>query len=175
MRLERVFKNSDRFFNEAFALYESAFPLLERRDEKEQERVLSKDDYHFDLIISEDSFIGIMLYWEVGDIIFLEHFATNESVRGKGYGAKALEKLKEKGKIILLEIEPPVDEMTSRRYCFYKRNGFIMNDVYHIQAKYHKGDKDLELKILSYPRTLTKEEYRNFYEYMIREVSVAEN
>ena len=175
MRLERVSKSSDRFFSEAFALYESSFPREERRDEKEQNRVLSKEDYHFDLIIDGDSFIGIMLYWEVGEIIFLEHFATTENVRGKGLGAKALEKLKEKGKIILLEIEPPVDEITNRRYGFYKRNGFIMNDVYHIQAKYHKGDEDLELKVLSYPRILTKKEYDKFYDYMIREVSVAEN
>ena len=175
MRLERVSKSSDRFFNEAFALYESAFPREERRDGKEQNRVLSKEDYHFDLIIDGDSFIGVMLYWEVGDIIFLEHFATAENVRGKGFGAKALEKLKEKGKIILLEIEPPVDEITNRRYGFYKRNGFIMNDFYLIQAKYHKGDKDLELKVLSYPRILTKKEYDKFYDYMIREVSVAEN
>lgn len=47
-----------------------------------------------------------------------------------------------------------------------------MNPYYHIQAKYHIGDEDLELKILSYPRILDEREYTDFYKYMIREMSV---
>ena len=175
MRLERLSSNNSHFFNRAFALYQSAFPIEERRDDLEQQRVLKKYAYHFDLILNDSVFIGIMLYWETDDFVYLEHFATCPDLRGRGYDKIALDLLKLKNKTIILEIEPPVDEMTQRRYAFYKRNGFVMNPYYHIQAKYHLGDKDFELKILSYPNILTKEEYRSFYEYMTREIGITPN
>lgn len=113
--------------------------------------------------------------WKTNEFVFLEHFTTCQEIRGKGFGKKALDLLKEKNKTILLEIEPPDDEITKRRYGFYKRNNFLMNPYYHIQAKYHLGDADLELKILSYPQVLTKQEYLSFYEYMTREIGIQPN
>ena len=104
--------------------------------------------------------------------LYLEDLFVIPEKRGKGYGKSALDLLKEKGKIILLEIEPPINGITQRRYNFYKRNGFAMNPYYHIQAKYHPGDADLELKVLTYPRVMEKEEYRLFYEYMTREIGI---
>lgn len=172
MRLERLSEANSHLFGRVFALYQSAFPTEERRDDPEQERVLKKEDYHFDLIMADDSLIGVMLYWETENFVFLEHFTTLPELRGKGYGKEALDLLKKKNKLILLEIEPPVDDTTQRRYNFYKRNGFVMNPYYHIQAKYHLGDEDLELKVLTYPRIMEKEEYLAFYEYMTREIGI---
>lgn len=175
MRLERLSEKNSNFYERAFALYQSSFPIEERRDDLEQQRVLKKEAYHFDLIMNNDEFVGVMLYWETNEFIFLEHFTTRPELRGRGYGKMALDLLKSKNKTILLEIEPPVDEMAQRRYSFYKRNDFVMNPYYHIQAKYHLGDKDFELKILSYPQILAKEEYRSFYEYMTREIGIQPN
>lgn len=175
MELIRLTDQNSQYFKRAFELYESAFPNEERRDDLEQQRVLKKKDYHFDLIMDNGEFIGVMLYWETNEFVFLEHFTTCKELRGKGFGKKALDLLKEKNKTILLEIEPPIDEMTKRRYGFYKRNDFLMNPYYHIQAKYHLGDADLELKILSYPQVLTKQEYLSFYEYMTREIGIQPN
>lgn len=172
MRLERLSSKNNYLFDKAYQLYQNSFPVEERRDDFEQQRVLKKEDYHFDLIMDGEIFLGVMLYWELEDLVFLEHFTTLPEVRGKGIGKQALDLLKSKGKNILLEIEPPVDEMTERRYGFYKRNGFFMNPFYHIQAKYHLGDEDYELKIMTYPRLLTDEEYRSFYEYMTREIGI---
>lgn len=172
MRLERLSDGNAHLYERAMELYRSSFPHEERRDRAEQERILCKSDYHFDLIMADDSFIGIMLYWETDEWIFLEHFATLSKLRCKGYGKKALELLNSRGKTVLLEIEPPVDSITERRYGFYKRCGFVMNPYHHIQAKYHLGDADLELKILSYPTILGEDEYRSFYEYMIREIEI---
>ena len=172
MRLERLSELNAHLFDRAFGLYQSSFPVEERRDDQEQQRVLHKADYHFDLIMDGDAFIGVTLYWETDDFVFLEHFTTLPELRGNGYGKMALDLLKQKNKVILLEIEPPVDDLTQRRYHFYQRNGFVMNPYYHIQAKYHLGDEDLELKVLSYPRVLEKDEYRSFYEYMTREIGI---
>ena len=175
MKLERVFDKNHKYFDKAFCLYEAAFPFNERRDIIEQDRVLKKGDYHFDIILDKKKFIGIALYWERENYIFLEHFATEINERGKGYGAKTLEILKQKNKTILLEIEIPVDEITNRRYGFYKRNGFVLNPYYHVQAKYHKGDSDLELKILSYPNVLKEQDYKEFCKYMQKEIAIQDN
>ena len=175
MRLERLSKSNAHLFEQALKLYRSSFPVEERRDDSEQQRVLKKEDYHFDLIMLDDAFVGVMLYWETESFVFLEHFTTLPHLRGKGYGKSALDLLKKKNKIILLEIEPPIDDTTQRRYNFYKRNGFIMNPYHHIQAKYHLGDEDLELKVLTYPRVMEKDEYRCFYEYMTREIGIKPN
>lgn len=172
MELQRILDENSTLYQRALNLYESAFPFLERRDKDELTRVFNNKNFHFDIILDGEFFVGIMFYWERDNYIFLEHFAVLEGLRNKGFGARALELLKQKNKKIILEIEPPLSNLTQRRYAFYTRNGFIMNPYYHIQAKYHIGDEDLELKILSYPRILDEREYTDFYKYMIREMSV---
>ena len=172
MYLERLSDKNIHIFDRAIALYESAFPREERRDTDELNRVLKKDDYHVDFIMDGDKFQGVMLYWETKNFIYLEHFTILPEIRNRGVGAQALNLLKSKGKIILLEIEPPVDEITSRRFAFYTRNGFLMTPHYHIQAKYHLGDNDLELKIMSYPEVITKDTYLQFQQYMTSEIGI---
>lgn len=172
MELLRLTSLTDPLYSEAIELYNEAFPEEERRPAHEQARVMTKDDYHFEVILTDRGFVGIMLYWECGDLIFLEHFAILPELRGRGYGADALELFKSRGKAILLEIEPPVNALTERRYGFYRRCGFVMNPYHHLQARYYVGAPDLELKVLSYPRPLTPEEYRTFYEYMTREIGI---
>ena len=174
MRLERLFEDNLKYYDEAIALYESAFPKEERRDADEQERIQKKTDYHFDFILEEeaDAPVGLMLYWETEEFIFLEHFTTKNELRNQGYGSRALALLKEKGKKVILEIEPPVDELTMRRKGFYERNGFHFNEHFHIQPKYRHGDEDLELKIMSCPDVISREEYDAFYAYLMREVQI---
>ncbi len=172
MYLERLSESNKSLFPKAFSLYEASFPREERRDSAEQARVLAKEDYHVDFIMDDGVFSGIMLYWETDSFIYLEHFTTLPELRNRGLGANALSLLMQKGKTVLLEIEPPVDDITKRRYGFYKRNGFLMNPHHHIQAKYHLGDEDLELKILSYPNILTKDEYIAFQNYMTKEIGI---
>lgn len=171
MRLERFCGSNISCFDEAIALYENSFLREERRDADELKRVLLNERYHFDFVLKGDALCAIAFYWELDGLIFLEHLAVKEDMRSLGIGSHVLDLLKEKGKPIVLEIEPPVNDITERRYSFYKRAGFVMNPYYHIQAKYHVGDPDLELKILSYPKVLTEKTYTDFYKYMLREIA----
>lgn len=173
LRLERLCEKNSHHYERAYNLYQSAFPREEKRDSYEQARAMKKSDYHFDMIFDGEALVGVMLYWETDSFVFLEHFTTFPELRGNGYGARALSLLKAKGKTVILEIEPPEDELTTRRYNFYLRSDFVMNSHYHIQAKYHLGDPDLELKIMSYPAELSQAEYLAFYDYMSREIGIA--
>ena len=172
MRLQRLTDDGSELFAQAFALYEDAFPYAERRDKSETLRVLQKDQYRFCVLTEEDRFIGIMLFWVIGKTLFLEHFAIRRDLRGKGYGSAALALLKEMDLPIILEMEPPEEDYQIKRYDFYKRNGFVMTPHHHVQAKYHIGDEDLVLKILSYPDPVSREEYGDFYSFLMREVSI---
>ncbi len=166
MKLERLNSKNKKFYKRALELYENSFPFCERRDIPNHEIALTYSDYHFDFIIKDNKFIGIMLYWETNEFIFLEHFAILPSLRNNGFGQSALSLLKEKNKTIILEIEPPIDDLTLRRLNFYKRNDFNLTNHNHIQLKYHKNDADLILNIMSYPTTINEEEYLSFYNYL---------
>lgn len=45
-------------------------------------------------------------------------------MRGRGYGAQALSLLGERKKTVILEIDPPNDEVSVRRKAFYERAGY---------------------------------------------------
>ncbi len=172
MVLERITHYDSEVYKKALALYVRAFPEIERRGELEHKRVLRRADYHFEVLTESGNFLGIMLYWETESFIFLEHFAILESERNNGLGAKALDLLKEKGKLIILEIEDLVDDITKRRYAFYSRNGFVMTEHEHIQAKYELGVDDYALKILSYPYAISKREYWLFLNFMSMHIGI---
>ena len=61
MRLERLSDSNLHLYDSAYALYQSAFPREEKRDEYEQSRAMKKSDYHFDMILEGDILLGVML------------------------------------------------------------------------------------------------------------------
>lgn len=48
-------------------------------------------------------------------------------------------------------------EIAKQRICFYERLGFHVNPFEYVQPPLHKGQDDLSLKIMSYPKLLTNE------------------
>lgn len=172
MQFLRLKHQTDRYYAEAFSLYERNFQLSERRDTDEQRRVMKHDDYHYEVALINNEFCGIAFYWETENYIFLEHLCVLESKRNQRVGHAILDYLKSKGKIIYLEIEPIVDEVTAKRKKFYESNGFFLNDHHHIQVKYHLEDDDLQLLIMTLGRTISKQEYDEFYAYMVEHVQI---
>ena len=72
--------------------------------------------------------LGFLNFWELSDFVYLEHFAVDKNLRGKGLGSELIRKLSEicAGKTIVLEAEPPeLNEFSSRRIEFYRRLGFV--------------------------------------------------
>ena len=176
MKTDRILSPAHPLFEASLSLLEAAFPPEERRFRADHIRFLQKPDFHCCALTEDGSFCGILFYWEAEAFLFLEHFAMLPHLRGQGLGAKALSLLKGLRKPVILEIEPPCDGMTKRRYGFYRRNGFEMNPYFHLQAKLREADEpDVELKVLSFPRVLTETEYRAFYACMLRDVDIRNN
>ena len=95
--------------------YEASFPRHEQRLPDEQRAVLSHPEYHFIQLFDGAEFVGLLLYWEAEDFRYVEHFCAPSGAAGPPYGAKALEELGRDGKTVVLEIDPPVDDIARRR------------------------------------------------------------
>ena len=102
------------------------------------------------------------MYWNIGKFLYIEHFCVSPAMRNKHYGQKILAMLQEKP--LILEIDPPVDEIAQRRKNFYERCGFVENPYPHIHPSYHRNNTGHNLVVMSSPKVLTQEEYEMFWQ-----------
>ena len=151
----------DGRFAPAFALYEQSFPIHEQRTREKQEGVLSHPEYHYEVITDQGRFVGILLFWEYPQGRYVEHFAIAPELRGGGVGARALAELCGQGIPVILEIDPPVDEISVRRQHFYERCSFP-----HLHPPYRKGFQGHPLVVMSAPGALTQKAYDRFAGYL---------
>lgn len=165
MHLKRLTHREDPLFEAVFSLYETSFPLHEQRPRPAQEAVLGEADYHCAALLDEARFVGLVFYWEKEPLIYIEHFAILPALRGKNYGSRALELLGEGGNTLILEIDPPVDEVSQKRQHFYERLGFLPHDFAHVHPPYRVGNEGHPLVIMARP-AITRAEYRRFSAYL---------
>lgn len=158
----RLLSAEDRWFAEAFALYESSFPLHEQRTEQKQRALLGCAAYHFDVLLEEGALAGILLYWVLSGYTYIEHFAIHPAQRGKSLGSCALSGFCGECAPVILEIDPPVDAIAMRREGFYTRLGFIKNGYAHTHPAYREAYAPHALVVMSYPQAITAGEYALF-------------
>lgn len=170
MRFERLTSPQHPLYKQAMALYGDSFPPHEQRENASQLRILSDEAYHFNLVYDENTFVGLALCWRTERFIYLEHFCILPELRNRHYGQRILAELGKQGKTIILEIDPPVDEISVRRKGFYERCGFGENPYPHAHPPYHRGNRGHELVVMSCPEKITPEEYDVFNVYLKREV-----
>lgn len=165
MCFERITRPDGPLFEEAFRLYETAFPIFEQRPRAAQEAVLAEREYHCEAILDEGAFVGLLFYWETDEFLYIEHFSILPTLRGKSYGSRALALLGERGKALILEIDPPVDEVSINRRHFYERLGFAAHDFVHTHPPYRKGNYGHSLVIMARP-AISQSEYDRFFAYI---------
>ncbi|WP_223700681.1 GNAT family N-acetyltransferase [Sutcliffiella deserti] len=93
-----------------------------------------KSKEHMDILLKEKGNMyhkdegehHVLMYAEFDNLIFIDYLFVSKDARGQGLGHKLLDKLKEKKKPIILEVEPVdyEDTDTEKRLKFYKREGF---------------------------------------------------
>jgi len=152
-------------FSQFWAIYDSSFPVDEKRDKQTQRRLLTNNKYKIIPYYNNGKMVGFIALWILGDIVFLEHLAIKKEFRGKGYGTKILKDVKRRfpGRLVL-EVEPPKDETTIRRIKFYKKAGFHLNEHHYVQPPLGRNKKPVTLKIMSYLNLIPSEEF----DYLVR-------
>ena len=146
----------------AMKLYRASFPSHELRLWSDQKAVMREESYHFDLCLMDGALAGLILYWDFGDYLYVEHFCVMPALRGQGLGTLILQELARKNKLIILEIDPLNDAVSLRRRDFYTHCGYVQNDYPHIHPPYQCANAGHELIVMSYPRAISQEEFNRF-------------
>ncbi len=170
MNLNRIQSQEHKHFNKAMKLYENSFPSHEKRDIQSILHILHKPEYHCNYIDENDTFLGILFYWETKDFIYIEHFAIEPAYRGQQYGERALKKIQQKDKPIILEIDPPITDIARRRESFYQNLGYEKNPFIHLHPPYEKNGQPYLLQLMSFPHQITKKTYHHFFHYLEHKV-----
>lgn len=170
MEIIRLQTENHPLMERARMLYAQSFPVHEQRQYASQRRIMGQEAYHFGLVMDNDEFAGLMLYWEAETFIYVEHFCMLPELRGKGLGSRALALLGVGGKTVILEIDPPVDAVSVRRRRFYERSGFVANSYRHVHPPYHREYAGHELVVMSRPSALTQKEFDAFVQFLTQTV-----
>ena len=132
MEWQRVTNTEHKGWPAMWYLYQHSFPLSEQRTIQCQIEAMQDPQYHCYGLWEHDVFIGILMYWAWDNQQYIEHFAINPQLRGQGYGSIILKKLMDNQHTIILEIDPPIDEISIKRLHFYEQLGFQMNPYQHL-------------------------------------------
>src|SRR5699024_5896163 len=123
------------------------FPIEEMKSKKHMELLLKDrgDIYHKD-----EGPYHVMMYVETDRFIFIDYLYVSKEARDKGLGRKIIQKLKERNKPIILEVEPLdyEDSDTEKRLRFYKREGFKHATSIGYTRKSLATDEENTLEIL---------------------------
>lgn len=168
-------------------LYQASFPPDERRPVS-QLRQIAQSESRFSILgiaipqaeaHGSPQFAGFIAYWHFGTFVYVEHLATQPQLRSQGLGKTLVQQLQSmfRGLPIVLEVEPAVDHVTTRRIAFYQRLGFRLHTRFrYMQPAYSPATQPLPLRLMTChltPRchitlrqmaqTIAREVYQNYY------------
>lgn len=170
MKWIRHTSTEDALFPNVFALYRSSFPKYEQRKLPEQAFAMQNPKYHCESMWEKDTLIGLLFWWQSGELCYVEHFAISPASRGQGYGSLCLKDFCQRHSPIVLEIDPPEETMAVRRLHFYTRLGFVPNDFLHLHPPYQSEYQAHRLQVLSYPGKLTRKQYQSFWDILCNQI-----
>lgn len=133
-----------------------SFPVEERRSISEIRDNLNGP--HLELLAAQNDshILGLVTVWDLGDFVFLEHFAVDPNHRNRGLGTMILEHVEEYwDKPAVLEVELPLRNMAVRRIHFYERNGYVLNAYPYLMPDLSGRDEAVPLLLMSRPEALS--------------------
>jgi len=156
-------------------LLHMAFPENERRDDDKQRwKTDNEERFHCLLVTTNDvqQPIGLLTYWDFETFIYVEHLAIDAELQGRGLGSKTLQAFfhRHESMPIVLEVEHPTDETSSRRIGFYEHSGLRLWECDYLQPPYRPGDDWLPLYLMATPTLSREKDYQHICETIHSEV-----
>lgn len=130
--------------------YTESFPEEERRAFPLLLDLLADSPYfRLYLLTVKGQYVGFITVWQFERFTYVEHFAIDPVARSGGIGAAAMrQQLEQVQQPVVLEVEPPEDDLTRRRVGFYERLGFVLDEHPYQQPPYREGDPWLDLRLM---------------------------
>lgn len=151
LRLNKIKSQASPYWDSLARVYHTSFPIDEQRPITDIARLIEEDNRFVAYAITDKQgvFVGLLTTWHFNDFIYIEHFAIEPTLRSQGYGAETLSTfIEEQQKAIVLEAEPPTDELSRRRIGFYQRCGLTLYDYPYIQPAYTPESNPVPLRIM---------------------------
>ncbi|VVC03697.1 Acetyltransferase (GNAT) domain protein [Candidatus Bilamarchaeum dharawalense] len=166
MKFERITPDSC-YFDSVKKIYETSFPPEEKRDLTE--KLFTNPNYSL-LAVLEEDIIGFLSVWDLGNFVFIEHFAVVKELRDQGIGTKMLVQYLSDHNNVILEVEMPQTEDQYLRIKFYEKIGFKLCVYPYVQPSYGPGKPPVSLFLMSYPRTLGSDDFAAIKEKLYKTV-----
>ena len=153
IEFRRIMSAESPYWEHFVRLYESAFPVDERRTREKQLGIVTghPDSFFSFALVEDDEMVGLFSYWDFGKFAYGEHFAVDEQLRGRRIGERAMRQfVGSVGKPVVIEVELPETEIARRRIGFYERIGYRLCGMPYVQPSYGEGQEALPLALMEY-------------------------
>ncbi len=135
--------------------------------------IAEKADFHAHIILSDNAPAGLLNWWTFQGFCYIEHFAIDPALRGRGIGREALRQFCTTiWQPIVLEVEPPDTEMAIRRIGFYRKLGFTLWEQPYTQPPYRpeEDDRYLPMRLMVYGALKSDRDYEAVKSTLYKEV-----
>ncbi len=169
--LKRIKDSGDPSFLKLIPLYLSAFPKEERRRVEPLKQLIEKRaEMYFNAVISDDKLAGLFVYWDFKTFYYIEHLVIFPEMRSRNIGQQVLGFAENHLiKLRLLEVEPAIDQLTTRRVNYYLRNGYNVLDRDYLQPSYDGVRASVRLWIMG-NKAITGQELQKYIQIIQKEV-----
>lgn len=152
IRFHTIQSHRDPHWEALIETYRASFPIDEQRPIESIIALMGKkSQFTVSALTDEkDAFVGLLTSWKFDSFVYIEHFAICPTLRSSGYGTQTLKAFVESCTLpVVLEVEPPTDEMTRKRIQFYQRNGFTVYDYEYYQPPYTPDLQGVVLRLMA--------------------------
>ncbi len=140
-------------FSRLYSIMEYSFPATERGSEAFHYSEYKRPEFRCMSYEPQGVPAGFLNYYDMEDAatIFVEHFAMEPSLRGRGTGSDMLRCFLDyaSDSLVVLEVEPPEGDMEKRRIAFYQRIGLILNPGEYFQPEFYGKSPAIPLMLMT--------------------------
>lgn len=159
-------------FDRFYQILSNNFPTKEIKEYNYMKDTFHAGLYQVLTLKDNDQIVGIMSFYQHDDFRFIDYFAIDGSLKGKGMGSKMLQYfINLDDKMVILEVEHPEDEQSKRRIAFYQRNGLYLNDQFEYFVPPVRNLKHrLYFHLMSSKQKINNIEFEKYYPQILKMV-----
>lgn len=159
-------------FDRFYQILSNNFPTKEIKEYNYMKDTFHAGLYQVLTLKDNDQIVGIMSFYQHDNFRFIDYFAIDGSLKGKGMGSEMLRYfINLDDKMVILEVEHPEDEQSKRRIAFYQRNGLYLNDQFEYFVPPVRNLKHrLYFHLMSSKRKINNIEFEKYYPQILKMV-----